>query len=1538
MRTIRILFLLLAAMLVAWGVDAQEHKLSIQSSKLAPAGDGMLSVYMNNVEEVTAVEFNLELPSGFTIDVLSVELSARAKDHTAAVRLMSDGSYKFIVMSPTNQAIDDIAGLLFTVRICAPEGVTDDVDYPMTIRNAVMSKKSGENVLENADADSLIIKDMPNLHVVSLECSEPVAGKTLTIKWKVRNDGHGSTGDSQWRDYIWLVPDISAGTSLSGTKLLASVENISALASNESYENTINVTLEERIYGNYDLLVTSNMYGASSIDFSPNGGTPPIPYSPETEAYGFLKAKAQKNSEKMEENGEYNGISDNFFYKRINIAVQPLPDIQVPHVVAVVDNSESYAGENKTPSPINNAGLASSSAFYSGKKVKVTATIENKGEADVSSTYINNALYISSAPNLDEGTNILLSTESTSLAVEAGGSVEVTLRGTIPYEWYGDTYFIVKADVNESVYELANTVNNSGVSDKLNTLLTPGADFEPYKLSAPKQISSGSPFEINYSVRNVGAGLPYVNSWVDCIYISSKNTWDESAKAIGTCVRSGRYLLVGEGYEYQGDNYAVSQTLNVTGLESGTYYLYVKVDVNDEVFEYEGEDNNIIASKELTLTTPDLTAELISISEDTLLTGDKVAVAWKVKNTGTADVTNVTLSDRFYAGSDATGDGMLSLGTVSNTVSIAAGGEKLLRANLEIPRNRDLNGLRYVYVRTNQDKAVSEENTENNLSVGIPKHFEYIADENIKVKGSNLTLSSLQASSSVEVGNSLAVNYIIKNTGSVTFKENVTQEIFLSRSSIYDQRAKACTVMGTLPDVTLLASGESVTVNAQIAIPADMQGGQYYLHVLLNREDKPAEKLADDNRLLKKLYVNGNLPNWVATDLIVPATVMTSIPTTVTWTLTNSGSWDADAVINEVYLSTDAAYSSGYDVLLAKVSSSSLAAGQSETLKATIELADDVMGTRHIIVRSDVNESSEEENEEDNLTIRSFTAKQSPLPDLKISELVTEGEWKGGQTITLKAQVENVGDSVTRSNQWTDVFYLSKSHTLDNNAIKLGSKTHVGKLEKGEGYSLLATLTIPDDLKGYYVLFAVVDGTHALIEKSTVNNQVKSTVYVEDRYDTPADLIVDKLVAPSKIMAGELVTISYTLLNKGIFTAKGKLRDVIYLSEDNVWDENDTMVGVVNGDIELEPGNALVRSVTGRITNLQEGNYHLILRTNSAHTIAESDYDNNSMVQQSTASVEFARLTLDGSANLSTSGLFKLELHSGLVGKTVGLYLTHPEESPAGIYTSFENVPSTAWYECASSSLETTQQEVLIPDVRAGSYYILAQDNAAVGRNLNEFVLDGVTDAPQTPMTISAREIPFGATSLGIAEGGADGWITTDIHGALFDSIMDFRLTLAEKTIPAEVISFADQTNTVVTFNLNEAEMGSYDVVSELPDGTKATLPAGFKVIPGQSVNLGVKLDLPSASRSFSYAPISISYANGGNTDIVIKELLVVATGAYLSETVEGLKEKKQEMHVVPDYPKDRMGNIVIPPGTQEVINCFIGASNNCTVTVYIVK
>jgi hypothetical protein len=208
-------------------------------------------------------------------------------------------------------------------------------------------------------------------------------------------------------------------------------------------------------------------------------------------------------------------------------------------------------------------------------------------------------------------------------------------------------------------------------------------------------------------------------------------------------------------------------------------------------------------------------------------------------------------------------------------------------------------------------------------------------------------------------------------------------------------------------------------------------------------------------------------------------------------------------------------------------------------------------------------------------------------------------------------------------------------------------------------------------------------------------------------------------------------------------------------------------------------------------------------------------------------------------------------------------------------------------------------------------------------------------------LTLSTKELQFGASSLSINQGGNGGWLTTNVKGALLDSIMDFRLVNKDVSIPVEILHYKNSTSTMATFNLNNVEVGRYDVVSELPNGSKATLPNGFSVVPATSVNVEVKLDGPSAYRLNSYAPMSLAYFNNGTNDVELYELMLTIDDGYIAATYDDLDKNQQKvLHFRPDYERNSRGFISLPPGERCVLTFFIKTGGNMenNVSVFVVK
>ena len=678
-----------------------------------------------------------------------------------------------------------------------------------------------------------------------------------------------------------------------------------------------------------------------------------------------------------------------------------------------------------------------------------------------------------------------------------------------------------------------------------------------------------------------------------------------------------------------------------------------------------------------------------------------------------------------------------------------------------------------------------------------------------------MTGYNLHAPHEATPGQQISVSYTIKNTGEYEIPSNVNQEIFISQDRTFSLAAsKKCEVNSTLPNLAGLTPRQKVTANLTVFVPDNVQGGDNYLHVVINREKTLQESRRDDNIISAPIYIDGNMPDLAVSDVQVPDVIMTSVPTQVSWTVTNVGEWDATATTCGVYLSRDA-YHSYDDVRLVNIPVNSLAKSASIRLSTDITLDDDMVGTYYIIIKADIDRKLKETNLDNNTGAAAFMSQQSPLPDLVISDLVCDDEWPNGGVVTIKATVKNNGDSKTRKDKWADVFYLSEGTMLNpDNAIRIGSKAHVGHLAQGESYEINAELNLPVSVSGDYVFFAVTDGNQVIIEKNENNNSTSKEVYIQSKSDTPADLVVKNVSAPAKINAGEMMAMSYVIANNGEYPASGVIRDLLYLSKDETWDESDIMVGTAYEELTVNPGEEKTRWVAGRITGVPEGNYHLIVRTNTTRHIAETDYTNNIGIQSSLCTLEFPRLVLGESVTANGFGLYKMPLTSDVEGKTIGIFMTYIDDAFAGLYSSYEQVPTTATYQYSSHNLEEDHQEILIPDVQEGTYYVMAQGNTITNSTREEqsaiicnwsgigwtgwTVIPNGSSLPSEPqataMTITAREVPFGATTLSVTEGGVDGWISTNVRGALFDSIMDFRLEKGLVMLPAESITFHDQT------------------------------------------------------------------------------------------------------------------------------------------------
>ena len=1424
-----------------------------------------------------------------------------------------------------------------------------------------------------SDTMSFSIRQLPDLHVTSLHCNSAQAEGKLTVSWDVRNDGLGHTGAQQWKDRVWLVMDAYIGTSITGAvspTLLAEVDNVKALAPEESYSRTLEITLPKHIYGEVYILVAADMYNVEAIEWSAIGGAVANPYQPSHtgSGYRYLYAKTNASYNLVYEEDETPTHSDNFFYTKIQLEMPPVPDLQIAQVIAEPLSLEEYMlsdgikadlSAEFLPTPLTNAGLAYTKEWYSGKRVKVVATIVNRGSAPITNQTWRNGLWIANSIDRNDAEMVWLSSSTTSNKTLAQNeSIQVTFYANTPYDWSGNTVFHVMADVDDNINEFANTENNWWHTDTIVMMRTPGADFVPLDLQVPSQLVSDQNFEIKYRVQNREGGVPYNSPWTDKVWLStSPDGLDQNAVCIATFQQAGFYqstvkfgpdaagkgLLPAKYFRYEGADYTVSKTIKAGNIPSGKYYLYVQVDAENKVDETEqGERNNIIRSDTIRFVEPDLVITQFTMSRDTLISGDEVALSWTVQNNGRADLHNGQSYDKLYATINQDGSDAVLVTTLQNDLSIPVGGSKTLRANVTVPQALQLDGVRYFFLDVNSRRTIKESNIANNRSSLIKKVCVYTEEERIPpVVGPAVAVSDVNAPVELYADSTGVVIFRLSNVGDKRIEQDITKEIFLSTSFDFSYSSAI-----PLPAVSIegstegLRPGASVMVTIRFRVPADVLSAQYNLHIRCDRTNKIKSKSTARNNANKKVLVLGKLPDPVL-GVSVQDTVYTSQPDTVHFTWKNIGTWPVSAFTTQIVISksVDYSYSDNSNVRLDKVTCPRIAPGEEYTLQTILKISDKRAGKWYIHFVSDFGMSVFMSDSAKTYS-KGIVAELSPVSDLTVASIEAPSIWVAGEPVTIAYTVKNSSDIATRQSKWADDFWLSPSSKLDTkNATQLGSRTHSGILNPEQSYSASVSYNIPSTMHGNYMLYLRTDAANAMVESDEDNNFKAIPIYIRDANDHPADLVVSNMSVSDVIFAGEPIEITYTITNVGEFEANGNLRDIFYLSEDNQWNTQDNMVGVVSGDIRLRPGESLTRTATGVINSSIADTYYLLVRTNSTRAISESNYENNVTTTSSPIQFDYRSLEIGAEQIINATAMRKMIVQEGS-NQSVVVRLSHPMGAAAGLYVSYSAAPSTSRNTWHSAKLQTNQQEVVLSNLAAGTYYILAQDNETDLPEEYTFSLSGWNQPQGASMTLKAEMVNFGATSLDRTQGGNGGWVTTNINGALFDSVMDFRLVSNATTLPAEVVTWDGGSQSFVTFNLNEVAEGMYSIVSERADGLQGTLESAFEVVEGRTFALNLKLDMPSLFRSNAPFPFIFSYANGGTTDVELSEMRISVEGGNISLSMEELLTNGQPTVIYkPHSESNARGYVSIPPGEQGIVNMYcMPLATSITVYVFILK
>jgi RHS repeat-associated protein len=383
-------------------------------------------------------------------------------------------------------------------------------------------------------------------------------------------------------------------------------------------------------------------------------------------------------------------------------------------------------------------------------------------------------------------------------------------------------------------------------------------------------------------------------------------------------------------------------------------------------------------------------------------------------------------------------------------------------------------------------------------------------------------------------------------------------------------------------------------------------------------------------------------------------------------------------------------------------------------------------------------------------------------------------------------------------------------------------------------------------------------GTHAA-------NNATRTITVEPETGLVPDLAVTLLNVPANLSIGIPTDISYTVRNAGDSAVSGQSwADALYLSNDTYLDATDRLLKSVSVSETIDPGTSYSNSVSLTLPTLEEGAYYLILSVDNQWQILERHQLNNELAASIDVVIPELTNGIAVPGEFVVSGDARYYRIDVPAGQNLFVRLDDADNQGANeLYLRRGSLPTRGLYDHRSTALGSADQQLLVPAVIPGTWYILAYTQS---------VSDG-------DFTIRA-DFSSGPKVTGVTptQHGASATTVLTVNGAGFDGMIWVALVDGDGiTHPATAISVDSYTQITATFDLTALAAGIYTVRASSPSGT-GDLSNAFEVLPGGEAKLETNLIVPSWMGQHAVATLYIEYSNTGNIAMPAPLLVVTAT------------------------------------------------------------
>jgi len=1141
---------------------------------------------------------------------------------------------------------------------------------------------------------------------------------------------------------------------------------------------------------------------------------------------------------------------------------------------------------------------------FSGRDIVVSWIVTNKGDEDTSSPIWYDGIFLDDQ-ELGRVSNLSF--------LPAGDTYTQELTITIPVAASGPMELTVRADIRNDQEE-PNTENNISETHSITIEQSPYADLQVTSITIPPTAFSGDSIDIGWTVENFGTGPADVDYWYDSIFLSENDDIDFDFAAMGdnAIVIYDTFLdeHKHEGSLQPGESYTVSKRVQLPFDQFGELYLFVYTDIKygmwsaglsttDNVYEYNYEFNNWLGKPiEIVLTPPpDLVVTKINTTTS-LASGEVYPISWEVENQGPGKTRGSNWRDVvFFSDQEelntASSEILANISYKPENDHLQPDEPYIQNSEIRIPDG--VSGEYYLHVYTDFNNQIFEhEFDDNNLTTLGPLTVELSPYP-------NLATSSIVVPENASAGDRIRVDWEIENSGAVASGNFRSDAIYFSSVNSFNPETSILASKVSIDGV--LQPGQKRSHSYLAKIPAEIEG-EYYLFVQANADSTFFEYPDFDDNIAHSSMLQVEpypIVDLALRDLQVPESLTSGEIVEINWIVENIGEGTTltDSWEDIVFMSNHAnrTFDADEDILLAVFErKGELGGGDFYQRTRNVNIPDGLVGKYYLVVSTNADSLTGDTNRSNNILTSEnpLEVQLSPPVDLIVEESDAPSMVNTGQIVSFSWTVRNQGVGTTPSDRWFDAVYLSEDNEVSSSDVLMFTNENNKELTSGEAYEVQAEIQIPSNITGDRYLIIATDIRNDIYEhEAEDNNELVQSLTIEPVF--PSDLVLQNVSIPESAVAGEDVTISWTIKNVGDNPASGRIREGIYVTTSDTLHSSSPLLGIIDRDIDLAPGastNVSMKvdpsttfqadsdgNITAPLPGLAPGDYKVAVRTNMRNSVRETNLVNN--IGFSTGKVEVSIPQISSGTGIATTlsgGMSRYYKFDVSANQDVEFRMNSSFTGVASsrMYVRHGDVPTQSNYDAKSIEPFRMDQMARISETNEGTYYVMIRLDDA--------------EADVVDLTVEAEFMEFGIVEASPAYGGDIGVVTTYINGSKFqDGSQVFLEDEDGSRHPAFEQNVLSSILIQARFDLKGKQTGMRDLVVVGPDNSETKLINGFEVVTGVHREPAVTVSsYPNNVRSNDNFDIEITVSNPGTNNAIDYFLLLENHG--FTETSSGLR------------------------------------------------